>query len=298
MDPDFYRKQAARRLITIAVLIIIAGGVYWYLSRPGSLKQIASWEGSILKTATQPISQQFSGPPPLRLPNARTVPPADRYALTREGVIVDTNTERQKNGDLPPLEENAALDTIAALRLGDMFAKQYFAHVSPSGSSAMTVASSVGYQYIALGENLALGNFNGDQGVVTAWMGSPGHRANILNARYTQIGVAVKEGIFEGQDTWLAVQVFGKPASDCPEPDVKLKGELDAANTELAQMNADLGAKRAAIDAMQPGGVGYNETVDAYNAEVGQYNALVAQAKAEVSQYNAEVNSFNQCIAQ
>ena len=297
MDSNDYRKRAERRLIIIAVLIAVAGGAYWYFSQSGSLKQIVSFENKVQQAAVQTISQRFSAPPPLRAPGSKTVPAENQYTLTRAGVIADTNKERQENGGLPPLAENATLDRIAVLRLQDMFAKQYFAHVSPVGSSAMTVASSVGYQYITLGENLALGNFNGDQGVVTAWMDSPGHRANILNAHYTQIGVAVKEGVFEGEDTWLAVQIFGRPASDCPGPDANLKAELDTLNAELAQMDADLQAKRAAIGAMPSGGKGYNEAVDAYNAEVEQYNALVAQAKAEVAQYNAEVGAFNTCIS-
>ena len=206
--------------------------------------------------------------------------------------------QRNENGGLPPLAENATLDQIAELRLKDMFAKQYFAHVSPTGASAMTVASSVGYAYIALGENLVLGNFNGDNGVVTAWMNSPGHRANILNTHYTQIGVAVGEGIYESEDTWLAVQIFGRPASDCPEPDAGLKSSLDAAQSQLSQMGTQLQAMRAQIEAMSAQNEeAYNEAVGSYNAAVGRYNVLAAQMKSQATQYNAEVEAFNSCIS-
>jgi uncharacterized protein YkwD len=303
MDPDFYRRQAQRRLIAIAVIIVVAGGAYWYLSRSGSLAQVASFENSIGQVAVKNIQERFSAPSPLRASssarNATAAPAGNAYVLTRAGIIADTNLQRKENGGLKPLAENAILDEIAARRLEDMFAKQYFAHVSPSGSSAITVASSVGYVHLAIGENLALGDFNGDNGVVTAWMNSPGHRENILNTHYTQIGVAAREGIFEGEDTWLAVQIFGRPASDCPEPDDGLKSAIDAAEAKLSQMGAQLQTMRAQIEAMSPPrGEAYNEIVDSYNAEVGQYNALAAQVKPEIAQYNAEVEAFNACIAE
>ncbi len=221
---------------------------------------------------------------------------ASRYVLTRAGDIVDTNAERRANGGMPALKENQTLDTIASRRLGDMFARQYFAHVSPpdtSGatSSAVTIAKDVGYQYLTLGENLALGNFAGDQGVVDAWMHSPGHRANILNIHYTEIGVAVGKGNFKGDTVWIAVQVFGRPASDCPAPDANLKTQIDAEQGQLSQMQNELQAAKAELDSMEP------KYGDAYNALVGQYNNLVAQVKSDIAQYNAEVGAFNQCIA-
>lgn len=300
-NSDLYRKRAQRRLIAAALAIAIIGGAYWYLSQSGSLAQIASLESLVQKAAVQNIQQPFSAPPPLRAPSSATGAASHQsgnaYTLTRAGVIADTNVQRNGNGGLPALKENATLDRIAASRLEDMFAKQYFAHVSPSGASAQTVASSVGYAYLAIGENLALGNFDGDQGVVAAWMNSPGHRANILNARYTQIGAAVAAGIYEGERTWIAVQIFGRPASDCPGPDVNLKANIDSAEAQLSQMDAQLQSMRAQIEAMEPKrGEAYNEMVDSYNTAVGQYNALAAQVKPLVARYNEEVQQFNACI--
>jgi hypothetical protein len=213
-------------------------------------------------------------------------------------VIADTNAERASS-TLASLAESQLLDDIATLRLEDMFTNQYFAHVSPTGQSALTVASTVGYSYLALGENLALGNFAGNQGVVSAWMASPGHRANILSTHYTQIGVAVGKGTYEGQSAWIAVQVFGRPASDCPSPDANLKSSIDAAEAELNQMAVQLSNDDAAIGNANPKyGTDYNNDVGAYNALVQEYNTLAAQVKAEVSQYDTEVQAFNTCLGQ
>ena len=246
------------------------------------------------------MDQGISNPPPLiaRRPKSQAgTSVIGQYTLTREGDVAQTNLQRQENGNLPPLARNRTLDEIATLRLDDMFKNQYFAHVSPASSSALTVAKRVGDNYIALGENLALGDFEGDSGVVDAWMHSPGHRANILNTHYTEIGVAVGGGMLLGEDGWLAVQVFGRPASDCPIPDASLKSTLNTSQTELSQMQTRLQTLQSEMNAMQPqNGPDYNQAVDAYNALAAQYNALVSQMKSETARYNAEVGAYNECI--
>ncbi len=286
------RKKARRNLAWILAAVAVTFGALWWIERTSSLPfaNIASLGNSIANE----ISQGFSSyPAPLSMVTNTSKKNAK---LTRAGVIADTNVQRQDNS-LPPLKENSTLDDIAILRLDDMFEHQYFAHVSPTGESAESVASSVGYMHLALGENLAEGIFAGDQGVVDAWMASPGHRANILNTHYDQIGVAVREGTYQGRDAWIAVQVFGRPASDCPAPSAALKSAIDIAETQLAEMDAELTAQRAEIDAIQPkSGSAYNQSVQQYNDLVGRYNALIGQAKAEITQYNTEINSFNQCL--
>lgn len=302
-QPDPRRKKAQRRLIAIAVFLVVAGGAYWYFSQPAVLHDVASFESSVEQAAVQSIKQNFSAPPPLVKTShsggsgSGGSGSGGSFTLTRAGVITDTNSQRAANGNLKPLAENTTLDEIATARLNDMFQKQYFAHVAPDGGSAQTVAAAVGYRYLAIGENLAQGDFPGDKGVVDAWMGSPGHRANILNIHYTEIGVAVKQGLFQGEQTWLAVQIFGRPASDCPAPSAAEKSAIDTNEAQLNQMNADLAAKKADIDASQPKyGPDYNAKISAYNAEVAQYNDLATQTKTEISQYNAAVQSYNTCI--
>ena len=287
------KRRAKRNLSILAAAIIIVAGVLWWIERSSSLPfaNISSLSNSIANE----ISANFSSyPAPITL---YTNTSKAKAKLTSAGVIADTNEQRVTNGNLPPLGENLTLDDIAVLRLDDMFENQYFAHVSPSGASAETVASSVGYAHLALGENLAEGIFSGDAGVVGAWMNSPGHRANILNTHYDQIGVAVREGTFQGKDTWIAVQIFGKPASDCVAPGVALKAAIDAAEAQLATMSNQLQTEKTDIGITQPqAGSAYNAKVEQYNSLVGQYNSVSAQTKTDVGQYNAEVDAFNQCL--
>ena len=108
------------------------------------------------------------------------------------GIISLTNIERKKVG-LSELIKDPLLSKAAEIKLQDMFQKQYFQHVSPSGDSVSDVKTKTGYEYIVVGENLALGVFAGDAQVVAAWMASPGHK-NILDSRYQEIGLAVRTG--------------------------------------------------------------------------------------------------------
>ena len=291
------RQKAKWNLIFIVAGAIVLGGAIWYLGKISSspLQKIASFSSSLAPVTQQDVSKY---PVPLTSTAKAT---QKNSTLTVAGVIDDTNAQRAENnedGNLQPLAESKTLDAIATLRLDDMFENQYFAHVSPTGQSAVTVASSVGYLHLALGENLAEGMFAGDSGVVTAWMNSPGHRANILDTHYTEIGVAVREGVFDGQQSWIAVQVFGKPTSACPAaPDPQLQAAINAAEADLTQMSDQLKQMQSSIEAMQPqSGDTYNQAVTQYNAQVSAYNTLGANTKTEVAQYNTEVQAYNVCL--
>lgn len=124
-------------------------------------------------------------------------------------VIRLTNNERAKS-NLGNLRENSSLDKAAGLKAADMFKKDYWAHFAPDGTSPWYFFGLVGYKYTWAGENLAR-DFSTSSGVVSAWMASSGHKANILNSNYQEIGVAVVNGNLEGEDTTLVVQLFGRP---------------------------------------------------------------------------------------
>jgi hypothetical protein len=129
--------------------------------------------------------------------------------ITANDVIVQTNAERAKGG-LAPLQFNEELSQAASGKANDMFAKQYWAHQSPDGVEPWAFIAGAGYTYVAAGENLAR-DFMVTPDMVAAWMASPTHAANIMNARYQEIGVAVVNGTLEGIETTLVVQMFGRP---------------------------------------------------------------------------------------
>jgi len=106
-------------------------------------------------------------------------------------LLAAMNRERIAQG-LRPLRLNEQLTEAAEDRVNDMFAKEYFNHVSPDGIDPFTWADVRGYRYTAIGENLAVGYKTADA-VVDGWMHSPGHRENILKSEFYEIGVATSE---------------------------------------------------------------------------------------------------------
>ncbi|MFA5933745.1 MAG: CAP domain-containing protein [Candidatus Paceibacterota bacterium] len=216
--------------------------------------------------------------------------------LTASGIITFTNEARKANGNLPPLTYNAKITASAKKKVQDMFAKQYFEHVSPSGVGVANLADNEGYLYIMIGENLALGNFPTNKNLVDAWMASPGHRANILNNRYTEIGVAVGQGVYQGRSTWIAVQHFGLPISACPIIDKNLKDSIDAQRIILTNMESELITKREELEKKgAQNDPDYNDKKDTYNALVREYNSLVVKIRADITTYNDQVKAFNEC---
>lgn len=133
----------------------------------------------------------------------------DATSITVQDLLKDTNLEREANG-LPPLVLNADLTKAAQMKAKDMFAKDYWAHVSPDGTTPWVWIRDSGYNYLYAGENLARG-FSTSGDVTTAWMNSPEHRANLLSPNYTDIGFAVQSGTLTGSETTLVVQEFGSP---------------------------------------------------------------------------------------
>jgi hypothetical protein len=215
--------------------------------------------------------------------------------LSAEGVFQWTNIHRQQAG-LVLLVKNSLLDEIAQAKVEDMFARQYFEHVSPSGEGISQVAEAFGYEFITIGENLALGNYANDQALVQAWMNSPGHRENILGDSYSEIGIALARGTFEGNMTWLAVQVFARPLSACNFPDQTLKNTIEMNKAELEQLSLELERLREEIEAHRPKfGPAYNQKVAEYNALVDEYNNLAAHLQANIAAYNLQVQNFNTC---
>lgn len=122
---------------------------------------------------------------------APATPSVVRATPAVDAIVEATNRERAARG-LGPLRLNAKLSLAAHDRIEDMFAKRYFAHVSPDGIDPFDWVLQRGYRYRLVGENLAVG-YRGTA-VVDGWMRSPGHRENILTRGFDEVGVAIAAG--------------------------------------------------------------------------------------------------------
>lgn len=115
-----------------------------------------------------------------------TSPKADNLTFEQR-VVALVNEQRAANG-LAPLTLNEKLANVARVKSQDMHDKNYFSHTSPTYGSPFDMMHSFGITYRSAGENIAMG-YTSPEAVMEGWMNSPGHRANILNASFTQIGV-------------------------------------------------------------------------------------------------------------
>lgn len=122
----------------------------------------------------------------LKIPNI-----ADIKSLENQ-VIKLVNTQRANKG-LAPLTANWQLSRVARYKSQDMRDKGYFSHYSPTYGSPFDMMKNFGLSFYAAGENIAMGQTTPAQ-VMGSWMNSAGHRANILNPNYNEIGVGLAKG--------------------------------------------------------------------------------------------------------
>jgi len=131
-------------------------------------------------------------------------------------VLVElTNTDRKDNS-LHELTINPLLEKAAQMKADDMAAKSYFAHESPDGVTPWHWFNEAGYVFSFAGENLAV-YFSDSAELEQAWMNSPAHRANILNGYFTEIGIGMAKGVYQGKETVFVVQEFGRPSRHTAE---------------------------------------------------------------------------------
>jgi hypothetical protein len=147
-------------------------------------------------------------------------------------LLDSTNAQRSGFG-LVPLTLNPQLSDAAARKATDMFAKGYWAHNSPAGSTPWDFISAAGYHYVVAGENLAK-NYMSSQAVVDAWMASPTHKANLIKPNYRDVGFAVVNGTLNGEETTLVVQMFGSSVEAVAAKPVEKAPVVPAEAAEVA----------------------------------------------------------------
>lgn len=127
--------------------------------------------------------------PNLIYPNQRlNVPVKSSEDSSVENEVLNlVNNERSKQG-LRPLTLNWELSRVAKIKSQDMSNNRYFSHQSPTYGSPFDMMQNFGITYRTAGENIAMGQTSSTQ-VMRDWMNSSGHRANILNKNFTELGV-------------------------------------------------------------------------------------------------------------
>ena len=133
-------------------------------------------------------------------------------AAWRNEILRLVNVERNSRG-LPGVRRNTTLEAQATNYACELIQYDYFDHVNPvTGSTLSDRTDELGYDFLVVGENLAAGQTTPQQ-AFNDWMQSEGHRDNILDERFTELGVAARTG---GRFNFYWIQVFGRPVSAGP----------------------------------------------------------------------------------
>lgn len=140
-------------------------------------------------------------------PATPAAPSAPAALGNYEQQVVDLVNKERAAAGLPALKANTKLAAVAEKKAEDLRDKNYFDHQSPTYGSPFDMMKQFGITYTSAGENIAKGQRT-PQEVMNGWMNSPGHRANILNSSYTEIGVGY---VTDSNGTAYWVQHFIRP---------------------------------------------------------------------------------------
>jgi hypothetical protein len=126
-------------------------------------------------------------------------------------LLQETNIQRSDNGQ-PALSLNSKLSQAAQAKANDMAKRDYWSHTTPDGEQPWQFITAAGYDYTSAAENLAYG-FDSSNGTVSGWMNSAGHRANLLNNTYSDVGFGIANAPNyqgDGEET-IVVAMYAKP---------------------------------------------------------------------------------------
>lgn len=131
---------------------------------------------------------QVSNPDLIYPGQVLNIPQISQSVRSYESEVIRLVNEVRRENGLKALTANWELSRVARYKSQDMLNKGYFSHTSPTYGTPFQMIKAFGLSFRTAGENIARG-YPTPQAVVNGWMNSSGHRANILNASYTQIGV-------------------------------------------------------------------------------------------------------------
>jgi uncharacterized protein YkwD len=150
-------------------------------------------------SSASPSARRSTAPP-------RTTAPAATGDAAFEAQVLTLVNQQRANAGCGAVTADSRLTSAARAHSADMANRNYFDHVTPEGVDPGTRITKAGYKWSAYGENIAEG-YPDPQSVMTGWMNSPGHKANILNCNFKNLGVGLA---YNSKHTAYWTQDFGR----------------------------------------------------------------------------------------
>ncbi|MFA5270577.1 MAG: CAP domain-containing protein [Patescibacteria group bacterium] len=163
--------------------------------------------------------------------------------IGQEAAIISRTNQVRAGVGLPALTTDSRLMRSAAAKASDMATKGYFAHADASGNRMNYWITPQGYVYSLAGENIAKGYSNIDR-LMNAWINSPTHYKNLVEPKFTDIGIGMASGWYEDRETLFIVQHFGVEATQTAKDISKMTAvvapliEQVAGISEISTVNA------------------------------------------------------------
>ena len=185
-----------KKFLSLCLSLLLCGALFLPAAAADATHTVAKGD-TMWKVAVKyqiGVSEIIAANPQITNPNliypgqVLTIPGKDTTVEAYEAEVIRLVNEIRVQCGLQPRKTNWELSRVARYKSQDMVDKHYFSHTSPTYGSPFQMMKAFGLSYRTAGENIAYGQRT-PQEVVNAWMNSSGHRANILNSSYTQIGV-------------------------------------------------------------------------------------------------------------
>lgn len=188
-------KTCYKKVMTTKSVYIYVNGVKYKLPLTPSCPNVPSKPESTPNNPSTTPQQKPESTPEQK--------PSTDFSSYQQQVLDLVNAERTKRG-ISALTLDSNLSSVATKKSQDMVNKNYFDHTSPTYGSPFDMMKQFGISYRTAGENIAKGQKT-PQEVVTAWMNSEGHRKNILNPNFTNLGIGIAK---DSKGTTYWTQMF------------------------------------------------------------------------------------------
>lgn len=187
MKKKLFAICAAAMLVCTCIIPVSAANLTHTVIRGDTMWKVASkYEVGTMEVIE--ANSQIKNPDLIYPGDILNIPQLSASVSNYESQVVSLVNKIRAEHGLNKLEHNWQLSRVARYKSKDMADRNYFSHTSPTYGSPFQMMRQFGITYRTAGENIAQG-YSSPQAVVNAWMNSAGHRANILNTSYSQIGV-------------------------------------------------------------------------------------------------------------